>query len=401
MAATVEPLPFDDAIAAFRARTGDLRPTFAWQDLFEADHARSFTVAKSAGFDILGDISKGLQGGLNGGTSRDFVKELTPILQEKGWWGRSLQMDPQTGEMVAAQLGSVRRLKLIFDVNMRVSYAAGHWASFERNKAARPYLRYVAILDQATRPEHAARHNLCLPVDHPYWDVWAPPCGWNCRCTLQSLSQHDVDRMQGQLKFAPPAEVYRDWTNKRTGEVTRLPEGIDPGWAYNPGRAGFDALQGQARTAFANKTVEAPSPLARAGVADAVASDDFETFTRRPSGSMPVMTIDERARAAMERPATVALLSADTMSAQRRDHSDLGVEDYRRLPDLGAAPTLILQDGDTMLVLKRLDAVRWLQADIATTEAAKAASLLQFRFVGFEDVLRLLERGLRILLDRR
>ncbi len=75
-----------------------------------------------------------------------------------------------------------------------MSYAAGHWARFEA-KRIRPYLRYVAILDGRTRPEHALWHNVCLPVDHPWWDTHAPPCGWNCRCTLQTLTERDVARM--------------------------------------------------------------------------------------------------------------------------------------------------------------------------------------------------------------
>jgi hypothetical protein len=29
----------------------------------------------------------------------------------------------------------------------------------------------------------------------------------------------------------------RDWVNKRTGEVMKVPVGVDPGFAYNPGQA--------------------------------------------------------------------------------------------------------------------------------------------------------------------
>jgi hypothetical protein len=74
-----------------------------------------------------------------GKTFQRFAAELTPLLQQKGWWGQQPAFDPITGETRWSQLGSIRRLQTIFDVNMRVSYAAGHWASFERNKATRPY----------------------------------------------------------------------------------------------------------------------------------------------------------------------------------------------------------------------------------------------------------------------
>ena len=247
MAVELAPLPPRDAIAALEARGLRLDPSFAWQDVWQDAHRDMFTVAKSAGFDIMDEIFAAIETALaEGRTFRDFAAELTPLLQAKGWWGRQAVVDPQTGETVTAQLGSVRRLTTIFDVNMRVSYAAGHWANFERTKSARPFLRYVAIRDDRTRPAHWARHNLVLPVDHPYWDTWAPPCGWNCRCTLQSLSARDVERLRAegeQLFFEPPADTFRDYVNKRTGEVSRVPDGIDPGWAYNPGKEGSRAAE--------------------------------------------------------------------------------------------------------------------------------------------------------------
>lgn len=169
MALELTPLPPEQAIRAFVARGNRLDPTFAWQDAWQEDHTAMFTVAKSAGFDILQDIYNGLQSALaEGKTYRDFAKELTPLLQKKGWWGKQKVTDPLTGETKLAQLGSTRRLNTIFDVNMRVSYAAGHWATFERNKKARPFLRYVHVEEQPhPRWQHHLWHNTVLPVDDP------------------------------------------------------------------------------------------------------------------------------------------------------------------------------------------------------------------------------------------
>ncbi len=241
--AEIAALPPLEAIAALAERGKRLDPSFSWQDAWQADHAAMYTVAKSAGFDVLTDLFDAtMQMLAEGKTQREVSRELIPILQGKGWWGRQPAYDPLSGEMRWSQLGSTRRLQTIFSANMRVSYAAGHWSRFERTKAARPYLRYVCILDDATRPAHRARHNLVLPVDHPYWDTWAPPCGWGCRCTLQSLSEREVKRLQSQgeaLFFEPPPDTYRNFVNRRTGEISRVPDGIDPGWAYNPGKAGW------------------------------------------------------------------------------------------------------------------------------------------------------------------
>ncbi|MGV1784557.1 MULTISPECIES: phage minor head protein [Agrobacterium] len=249
MAAILQPLPPRDAIAAFAARTGSPVETISYLDMWQAEHATSFTVAKSAGFDILNDILAAIERLLNEGqTIEQASRQLRPILEAKGWWGKKFVADPVTGESVPAQLGSARRLRTIFDTNMRVSYAAGHWTSFEQNRRNRPFLRYVTMRDDHVRPEHARRHNLVLPIDHPYWNEWAPPCGWGCRCTLQSLSQRDIDRLIAlgeKLIFEPPENTWRNFVNKRTGEVTRVPDGIDPGWGYNPGKAGYEARVAQ------------------------------------------------------------------------------------------------------------------------------------------------------------
>lgn len=255
MPARLIPLPPRDAIAALERRGLRLDPSFSWLDRWQEDHAAMFTVAKSTGYDILEDIYNAVRKALEDGrTLRDFVGELEPLLKSKGWWGRQLAVDPDTGETVVAQLGSARRLRTIFETNMRVSYAAGHWSRFERGKATRPFLRYIHVdpqlHDPHSRPHHARQHNLVLPVDHSHWQVWGTPNGWGCRCTLQSLSQRDVDRLVAageELFFEPPEDTFRNFVNRRTGEVSRVPDGIDPGWGYNPGQAGWAEVERQLR----------------------------------------------------------------------------------------------------------------------------------------------------------
>ncbi len=257
MSVKLVPLPPRDAIAALFERGKRLDPTFAWQDVWQATHASMFTVAKSAGFDILDDIFQALLRALaEGRTFQQFSAELVPLLQTKGWWGQQPATDPVTGERRIVQLGSVRRLTTIFDVNMRVSYAAGHWAAFERTKATRPYIRYVHLEGQEfPRPLHALWHNTVLPVDHPWWETHACPNGWHCHCTLQSLSARDVERLQAEgetFRFEPVEGGSKRYVNKRTGEIMTVPDGIDPGWAYNPGKAGFSVIEAELQAKMAS-----------------------------------------------------------------------------------------------------------------------------------------------------
>lgn len=403
MTIALKPLPPLDAIAAFEARKGNLVETFSWQDFWQEEHATALTVAKSAGFDILKDVSDAFEQALKEGrTGADFARSLRPALEAKGWWGRKLVEDPLSGEIRPAQLGSARRLQTIFDANMRVSYAAGHWANFERNRKARPFLRYVALLDDRTRPTHRARHNLVLPVDHPYWDLWAPPCGWGCRCTLQSLSQRDIDRLQAEgekLLFEPPADTFRNFVNKRTGEITRVPDGIDPGWAYNPGRAGYEA---RVNRVVAEKIADATPELIAAAVEERVSSTAFDRFIRQPDGAMPVMAISPALADTIGIDARVALLSAETMVQQIARHPELTVADYHLLPRVPASVTVIAASGTQVILLTRLVGDIWMEVAMKPVQDRKAAFLSRFRYINQSAVETLLGRpGVRVVIDRR
>ncbi|MCF8483307.1 MAG: minor capsid protein, partial [Rhodospirillum sp.] len=191
----LEPLPPKEAIQALEARGRRLHETFSYKDAWGDEHGGIFTVAKSTGFDILGDVHSSLRDALaEGGTFDQWKKDITPVLQEKGWWGKQEILDPVTGQLVEAQLGSPRRLRTIYDTNMRVSRAAGHWAVIDRTKARRPWLRYVAVQDDRTRADHKHWHGTVLSVDDPWWDSHAPPNGWHCRCTVQQLNDRDLKR---------------------------------------------------------------------------------------------------------------------------------------------------------------------------------------------------------------
>jgi SPP1 gp7 family putative phage head morphogenesis protein len=55
-----------------------------------------------------------------------------------------------------------------------------------------PYWKYVAVIDERTRPEHAALNGLILAANDPRWaQIW-PPNGWKCRCYVVGVMAHEV-----------------------------------------------------------------------------------------------------------------------------------------------------------------------------------------------------------------
>lgn len=257
----LRPLPFDEAVAALVARGTTLHPSFSWKDVSAEEHGAAFTVAKSVGFDILADLHQSLVDAMaRGETFQQWRRQIQPVLEAKGWWGKKPVVDPADGAVKTATLGTPRRLRTIFDVNMRVSHAAGRWAQIQRVKQARPYLMYSAVMDRRTRPQHRAWHGIVRPVDDGWWSTHYPPCGWRCRCSVRQLGPRDLAR-EGLAVSPPPVVMTRDFVNDRTGEVSRVPVGIDPGWGHNVGMTARDA---QAAQTYAEKWAAGPPELTAA-----------------------------------------------------------------------------------------------------------------------------------------
>ena len=221
---------------------------FSWLDVWQEAHAKAFTAAGVMKIDILSDLKSGLVSALKSGwTRQDFIQQLTPLLQRKGWWGAHSQTDPETGEIFGKGL-TPRRLATIFDTNMQAAYMAGRYKAFLGNAADRPYWMYVAIMDRRTRPAHAAMNGRVFRHDDPIWDTCFPPNGFRCRCSVRALDSDglkssgiDLSTSNGRLSEVQISTSHRPESPMTT--VTRFEYAPgkyfhpDAGWSYNPGKA--------------------------------------------------------------------------------------------------------------------------------------------------------------------
>lgn len=280
-------LPDAEAVRHFRSKRDrrDWDWSFDWRDVSAEEHLVEFTFAKAAKLDVLRAVRAEVDRAIaEGRTLRQFVGDLKPRLQKLGWWGEKEMTDPRTGQTRLVEIGP-RRLATIFDTNLRMAHAKGRWERIERLADRMPYLRYVATLDARTRPDHRRWHGVVLLADDPWWRSHFPPNGWRCRCQAVQLSERALERAGWTPGEAPPVRTRR-WTNKRTGEVRDVPEGIDPGFDHNPGMASRVAA---ARQVLAGK-IAAAQPAIRAAAAKTILETpaDYAAEGRRVRESIGV-----------------------------------------------------------------------------------------------------------------
>lgn len=238
-----------EAVAWFESKGN----TISWDytDVWREANAHGFTVAKATSLDVLATIRKEVSRAIGDGqTFEEFRRALRPRLQDLGWWGQQEVTDADSGEVSKVQLGSVRRLRTIYQTNVQTSYMGGRYRRYLDNVQDRPYWRYVAVMDGRTRPLHAKLNGLVWRWDDPIWQVIWPPNGWGCRCRVVALTEAEFQALGVQLQDGSDAIVDLEVPIGRDGRTVAV-QGVrfvddlgkkqvfrpDPGWDYNPGAA--------------------------------------------------------------------------------------------------------------------------------------------------------------------
>lgn len=228
-------LPFAQQIDFFRQKVN--LPTESWTDLWQAMHSRAFVVAGAMRDDLLTDLRDAVDKAISQGTTiAEFRKDFDALVGRTGW----------TYNGAGTPGGRNWRTRVIYDTNLRQSYNAGRekqMADPELRKM-RPYGLYRHSGSINPRQEHLAWDGTVLPLDDPWWATHTPSNGWGCRCTKHMVSTHDVERMGLKVADKAPPMNYREVTVGQRGpnpRTVKVPEGIDPGFAYNPGTSGWAA----------------------------------------------------------------------------------------------------------------------------------------------------------------
>lgn len=219
---------FSQAIDFYRSKIK--LPTSGWTDIWQEQHSHAFVVAGAAHDALVEDFYNAIQKAKwEGGGYDEFRTRFDEIVAKHGW----------------AHNGAPGwRSKVIYDTNITQAYNAGRYKQMVALKEFRPFWRYRHTSIEHPRLTHKAWDGLTLSADDPWWDTHMPQNGWGCKCRVDSLSRTEAKQIwdkEGKSgpDTAPPIEwedriVGKNGSNPRT---VRVPKGIDPGFAYNPGKA--------------------------------------------------------------------------------------------------------------------------------------------------------------------
>jgi len=216
-------LPFKEQIEFFKQKVA--MPSEKWTDFMGGMHARAFVVAGATRDELLSDFQKAILEAKESGMGMDaFREKFDDIVSKHGW-----EHNGEPGW----------RSRIIYNTNMRTAYMSGRYKQMTDPDVVsyRPFWEYKHGNSMEPRPEHLAWDGLVLPWDDPWWDTHYPPNGWGCTCEVIARSERDLARQGKTVSEAPEERLVPRIIGD--GETVMVPEGIDPGWDYNVGKAAW------------------------------------------------------------------------------------------------------------------------------------------------------------------
>lgn len=384
----LKPLPPEEAIAFFRQKGYAIG--FDHRDVWQQEHQASFTVAKAMQMDILRDIRAGVDDAQAKGTTfSDFRKNLKPLLVQKGWWGKADMTDPLTGEVKNVQLGSTRRLKTIYDTNLRTAHSEGQWERIQASKDAFPYLQYDGNNSEHPRLRHAAWDGMVLPVNDPFWQSHMPVKEYGCKCRVIQMTRSMLDRRGLSVSESPKVPTVT-YVNRRTGESWQIPQGVHPSFHYPPGGRRANLLK------FITEKLDAADvPLAAGGLLGMVSGEAFVRFFAKPEGVFPIGVLADADAAAIGAKTHTVRLSSETMQKQIDVHPELAPGEYVFVQQ-AIERGIRIQDSATTLVYL-LELAGYVTV-VKATGSGKAVYMSSFRRLSSDQSKR--DREIRRLLDK-
>lgn len=187
-----------------------------WLKAGEDARAKGFTVAKFSTLQACQQVQAAIDEALMGGQTLDeFESRYQALLAAEG-------MTPE----------SPAYIETVFRNNVQTAYAVGRYTQLRAadTMSRRPYWLYDAVDDARVRPAHKAMDRKVYPADHPVWDVWYPPNGHRCRCSVRALTAAELAGLGLEVATDFPARQVKRVDGSMGPKEMVLP---DEGWRRN------------------------------------------------------------------------------------------------------------------------------------------------------------------------
>lgn len=216
-------------LAYLKKRGQNKIESWNYDDLNAKMQTKSFTVAKTMGADVLQDIYDAVQKAKSEGTPlKDFIANLKPTLEQKGWWGKKV-VDGKT-----VTLGTPSRLAVILDTNIKTSHAQGRWESMMNIAKFRPWFVYEQIHRPNAREIHKQFDKHIYHNTNPIVRSIFPPRGFGCDCSMRAVNEAEKDRLVGQGYILVTQGSEQDIKDNKAISKSDEMKNFDPIGDYEP-----------------------------------------------------------------------------------------------------------------------------------------------------------------------
>lgn len=135
--------------------------------------------------------------------NKEELNQLKALLRDENGKLRSWESFKEEAVKVTADFKG-RYMRVEYDMAVNSSYLAARWEDYDDDSV----LVYTTAGDDRVRESHEELDGITLPKNHPFWDTYYPPNGWNCRCTTFPTTTRrrtpDDDIPYGVIDNVPP-----------------------------------------------------------------------------------------------------------------------------------------------------------------------------------------------------
>ena len=158
--------------------------SFDWKQTIKILKEHNFTIAKVESAQILQLFKDELQVSLETGTIyEDFVQNINLVLENRGYIpGKD---HPNF---------TPSKLNLIYRMNTQNAYMRGRYLQQKDVTEFFPYWEFVAVLDDRTTDFCYPLNGIVARNDETFWNANYPPLHYNCRSTIRTLNDNEIDK---------------------------------------------------------------------------------------------------------------------------------------------------------------------------------------------------------------